>query len=135
MSALLGMNHALLEIEQLGRGDRDALNACRGAMAIGPEIAGEDVTQKITFHNPVVLGARRQTVLALEFRVGLSVIATRKDGIRLTNITPPVARLSADMLGQKVAPLAVHLEVRHGVARGPNGDIQLITAAMGEPAR
>src|SRR6185295_1921711 len=77
MGALFGMHHALFEIEQLGRGDLDTLDTRRRAMAVGPQITGKNITEKVPFHDLVVLNARRQAILALELGVGLGVVPTR----------------------------------------------------------
>src|SRR5262245_34325590 len=134
MAPLFGMNHALFEIEQLRRRDLNALDADRRTMAVWPQIAGENVAQKIPLHDLVVLEARRKTVLTLELRIGLRVIPPRVDGVGLANISPAVAGLRSDMLGENVSRLGVHLDVRAGIARGTRGGFQLVTAAMTEPA-
>src|SRR5262245_8878484 len=134
MAPLFGMNHALFEIKQLRRRDLNALDADRRTMAVWPQIAGENVAEKIPLHDLVVLESRRKTVLTLELRIGLRVIPTRIDGVGLANITPAVACLRSDMLGEKITPLGIHLEVRAGIASGANGGFQLVTAAMTEPA-
>src|SRR5262249_22242135 len=134
MAPLFGMNHALFEIEQLRRRDLNALDADRRTMAVWPQIAGENVAEKIPLHDLVVLEARRKTVLTLELRIGLRVIPAGIDGVGLANITPAVAGLRSDMLGEKITPLGIHLEVRAGIASGANGGFQLVTAAMTEPA-
>src|SRR5262249_27634306 len=134
MAPLFGMNHALFEIEQLWRRDLNALDADRRTMAVWPQVAGENVAQKIPFHDLVVLEARRKTVLTLELRIGLRVIPPRVNGVGLANITPAVAGFRSDMFSEKITPLGIHLEVRAGIARGSHGGFQLVTAAMTEPA-
>src|SRR5438445_8635933 len=134
MAALFSMNHALFEIEQLRRRDLNALNADRRNVAVGPQVAREDVAEKISFHQLVVLDPRGKAVLTLELRVGLSVVAARIDGVGLPDITPSVAGLRADMFREKIAPLGIHLEVRAGVASRADGRFQFVAATMCEPA-
>src|SRR5262249_44714987 len=62
MTPLFSMNHALFEIEQLRRRDLNALDADSRTMAVWPQIAGENVAEKIPLHDLVVLEARRKTV-------------------------------------------------------------------------
>src|SRR6516162_7904667 len=103
MAALFRMNHTLFEIEQLRRRDLNALNADRSNVAVGPEVAGENITEEIALHQLVVLDPRDKAVLPLKFRVGLRMVAARVDRVRLPNITPSVACLRTDMLGEKIA--------------------------------
>src|SRR5262249_52447499 len=51
MAPLFGMNHALFEIEQLRRRDLNALDADSRTMAVWPQIAGENVAEKIPLHD------------------------------------------------------------------------------------
>src|SRR5262249_34081563 len=51
MAPLFGMNHALFEIEQLRGRDLNALDADSRTMAVGPQIAGENVAEKIPLHD------------------------------------------------------------------------------------
>src|SRR6266436_52955 len=133
MAALFGVNHPLFEIEQLRRCDLNALDADRRAVAIRPEVAGEDVAEKISFHQLVVLDPRGKAVLPLKVRVGLRMVSARVDGVGLSDITPSVAGLRADMLGDKITPLGIHLEVRNGIARCADGDLEFVAATMAEP--
>src|ERR671914_557582 len=134
MAALFSMNHALFEIEQLRRRDLNALDADRRTMAVRTQIAGENVAEKISLHQLVMLDTRCKSVLTLELRVGPSMVAARVDGVRLPDITPSVAGLRADMVRKKITPLRIHVEVRAGVASGADGDFQFVAAAMTEPA-
>ena len=70
MAALLRMDHALFEIEQLRRRDLNALDADRRAMAVGPQVARENIAEKIPLHYLVVLDTGCEAVLALELGVG-----------------------------------------------------------------
>src|SRR5262249_50426359 len=134
MAALLGMNHALFEIEQLRRRDLNALDTDGRAMAIGPQVAGKNIAEKIPLHYLMVLEAGEQAVLTLKLGIGSSVIAARVDGVGLPDITPAVAGLRADMLGEKIAPFGIHFEVGTSVASGADGGFQFVAAAMTEPA-
>src|ERR1700757_3516853 len=134
MAALLGMNHALFEIEQLRRRDLNALDTDGRAMAIGPQVAGEDIAEKIPLHYLMVLDSRKQAVLTLELGIGSSMVAARVDGVRLPDIPPAVTGLGADMIRKKITPFGIHFEVRTGVASGADGGFQLVAAAMSEPA-
>src|SRR5437870_6320279 len=134
MAALFSMNHALFEIEQLRRGDLNTLDADSRTMGVRPQVAGENITEKISLHYLVVLDAREKAVLTLKLRVGSSMVAARVNGVGLPDITPSVAGLRANVVGKKITPLRIHLEVRTGVASGTNGDFQFVAAAMTEPA-
>src|SRR5262249_58625640 len=48
--------------------------------------------------------------------------------------TPAVPRLGAGVVGEKITPFGVHLEVRHGVTRRADCDFKLVAAAVTEPA-
>src|SRR4030095_16441459 len=86
MAALFGMNHALFEIEQLRRCDLNALDADSRTMAVGPQVARENVAEKISLHDLMVLDARGKAVLPLELRVGPSMVAAWVDGVGLPDI-------------------------------------------------
>src|SRR4029077_11932494 len=133
MAALFGVNHPLFEIEQLRRCDLNALDADRRAVAIRPEVAGEDVAEKISFHQLVVLDPRGKAVLPLKVRVGLRMVSARVDGVCLPDIAPAVAGFRANMSREKIAPLGIHLEVRAGVASRADSDFQFVAATMAEP--
>ena len=135
MAALFGVHHAFFEIKQLRRRDLDALDACCGDVAVGPQVTGKNVAQKIALHNLMVLDARDKAVLALKLRVGFGVIAAWVDGIGLADITPAVARLGAGVLGEKITPLGIHFEVSHGVTCRADRDFELVAAAVRQPAR
>ena len=50
VSALLRVDHPLLEIENLGSGNQYALYRRCGAVTVGPEVAGDEVAQKVALH-------------------------------------------------------------------------------------
>src|SRR4029453_17225424 len=133
VAGLLRMDHALFEIEQLRRRDLNALDADRRAMAVGPQVARENIAEKVALHYLVVLDTGCEAVLALELRVGSSMVAARVDGVGLPDVTPSVASLRADMIRKKITPLGIHVEVRTSVASGADGGFQFVAAAMSEP--
>ena len=61
--------------------------------------------------------AGQKAVLMLEVGIGPRVIAARVDGVGLPNVAPSVAGLGTNMVGEKIAPLAVHLEMRNRHSR------------------
>ena len=78
--------------------------------------------------------AGQKAVLMLEVGIGPRVIAARVDGFGLPNVAPSVAGLGTNMVGEKIAPLPVNLEMRIGIAGGADGGFQLVAAAISEPA-
>src|SRR4030095_4572211 len=134
MAALFSMNHALFEIEQLRRRDLNALDADSRTMAVRPQVAREDVAEKISLHYLVVLDTREKAVLTLKLRVGSSMVAAGFDGVGLPDITPSVTGLCADMFRKKITPLGIHVEVRTGVASRADGGFQSLARAVTEPA-
>ena len=52
-----------------------------------------------------MLEAGDKAVLALKFRVRFGMVAARVDGVGLSDLTPSVAGLRADMLRKKITPL------------------------------
>ena len=104
-------------------------------VAVGPQVAGENVAQKIALHDLMVLDPRGKAVLTLELRIGFGVIAVWVDGVGLADVTPTVARLGAGVFGEKITPFAIHFEVRHGVTRRADRDFELVAAAVRQPAR
>src|ERR1041385_7097362 len=80
-----------------------------------------------------MLGARGQAVLPLELGTGFGVIAAWGDGGCLANVAPAAPSFGAGMLGAKIAPLTIHLEMRHRIACGADRHFQLVAAAVRQP--
>src|SRR5262245_36722403 len=104
-----------------------------GAVTIRPMFAANQVAQKIPPQQFLKLHSRGESIAAFEIQVRLGMISSGPGGIGLLDIAPPVAGLGADMVGKKIAPLGIHLEMRVRVAGGPDDLIKLCAAPESEP--
>jgi len=134
VAALFGVHHSLLEIEHLGSGNQDALYRCRRAVAVGPEITGDEIAQKVALHQIQVVHARCEPMLTLKFWIRLCLIPTRIQSIALSYVAPAMAGLGADMIGEKEAPLVVNIEVRVSITSRADDGFELTPAAIAKPS-
>src|SRR5499426_2119825 len=127
MLPLLRVHYRALEL--LHARQRDLNTPGRGgAVTVRPEIPANQIAQKIPTQQFLKFHSRDESVAAFEIQVRLGMISSGPGGIGLLDIAPPVAGLGADMVGKKIAPLGIHLEMRVRVAGGTDDFIKLCTA-------
>src|SRR5262249_21487362 len=132
MLPLLRVHHGALELLHARQCDLNAPGR-GGAVTVRPKIAANQIAQKIPPQQFLKFYSRDEAITGFEFQVLLGMISSGPGGIGLLDIAPAVAGLGADMVGKKIAPLGIHLEMRVRIAGGPDDLIKLGTAPESEP--